>query len=238
MFNIPDKYKVNQKVDTKLFIKKDLKQIEKKRLKESLKSIVLTHQLVGEEIPSIINENYNCQVIMFLEVEIDNIKNASFVGEIIQEEIKPLCIIRIFDSSMERYYFSEKRLNIQDTSSIVIENKVVTDESSIFFYDNWVEKLKETLAYNNIISRENKLFFYIEMMVKAFIISELKLNETNEKLLNSSLWYSSTKVKSLLIYLKEIERLKLQLKKTKDTKEKVKINGELKVLNKKVLDLV
>ena len=238
MFNIPDKYKVNQKIDTKVFIKKDLKQIEKKRLKECLKNIVLTYQLVGEEIPSIINENYNCQVIMFLEVEIDNIKNAAFVGEIIQEEIKPLCIIRIFDNFMERYYFAEKRLNIQDTSSIVIENKVITEESSIFFYENWAEQLKKTLDYNNIILRENKLFFYREMMVKAFIISNFKLNETNENLLNSNLWYRNTKVKSLLIYLKEIERLKLQFKKTKDTKEKVKINKELKVLNEKILDLI
>lgn len=238
MFNIPDKYKVNQKIDTKIFIKKDLKQIEKKRLKESLKSIVLTHQLVGEEIPSIVNENYNCQVIMFLDVEIDNIKNASFIGEIIQEEIKPLCVLRLFDSSMERYYFAEKRLNMQDTSSIVIENKVITEESSIFFYDSWVVKLKNNLDYNKIISRENKLFFYREIMTKAFIISNLKSNEINEKLLNSSLWYSSTKVKNLLMYLKEIERLKLQLKKTKDTKEKVKINKELKVLNEKILELV
>ena len=235
MFNIPDKYKVNQKVDTKLFIKKDLKQIEKKKLKESLKSVVLTHQLVGEEIPSIINKNYNCQVIMFLEVEIDNIKKASFIGEIIQQEIKPLCVIRLFDSSMERYYFAEKRLNMQDTSSIVIENKVITEESSIFFYDSWVEKLKDILDYNKIILRENKLFFYREMMTKAFIISDLKLNE---KLLNSSLWYSSTKVKNLLMYLKEIERLKLQLKKIKDTKAKVNINRELKVLNERILDLV
>ena len=159
MFNIPDKYKVNQKIDTKVFTKKDLKQIERKRLKESLKSIVLTYQLVGEEIPSIINENYNCQVIMFLDVEIDNIKNASFIGDIIQQEIKPLCVIRLFDSSMERYYFAEKRLSMQDTSSIVIENKVITEESSIFFYENWAEQLKKTLDYNNIILRENKLFF-------------------------------------------------------------------------------
>ena len=76
------------------------------------------------------------------------------------------------------------------------------------------------------------------MMVKAFIISNFKLSETNENLLNSNLWYRNTKVKSLLIYLKEIERLKLQLKKTKDTKEKVKINKELKVLNEKILDLI
>ena len=75
-------------------------------------------------------------------------------------------------------------------------------------------------------------------MVKAFIISNFKLSETNENLLNSNLWYRNTKVKSLLIYLKEIERLKLQLKKTKDTKEKVKINKELKVLNEKILDLI
>lgn len=238
MFGIPDKYKVNQKIDTKLFIKKELKQVEKKRLKDCLKNIVLTHQLVGEEIPSIVNENYNCQVIMFLEVEIDNIKNASFIGEIIQQEIKTLCIIRLFDSSMERYYFAQKRLSMQDSSNIIIENKVITEENSIFFYDNWVEGLKEVLDFNNIVSRENKLFFYREMMTKALIISDLKLNEISKRLLDSKLWYSSTKVKSLLTHLKEVERFKLQSVKIKDTKEKVRINKELKILNEKILELV
>ena len=238
MFGLDDKYKLNKKIDLKTFIKKEFNASDKKRLKESLKNVNLVYQLVGEDIPSIINEEYNCQVILFLDIEINNIKNASFVGGIIQSEIKSLCIIRIHDKNTQRYYFAEKRLNLQDNNNVIIENIVITKESSIFFFDDWVERLEEYLKFSNIILKENKLFFYREMMTKAFIISELNFDLEGNKLLESNLWYNSRKVKEVLINLKEIEKLKLQLKKIKDTKEKVSVNKKIKKLNEKIMRLV
>lgn len=238
MFGLDDKYKLNKKIEVKTFIKKEFNASDKKRLKESLKNVTLAYQLVGEDIPSIINEEYNCQVILFLDVEINNIKNASFVGGIIQSEIKSLCIMNIHDKNTQRYYFAEKRLNLQDNNNIIIENIVITKESSIFFFDDWVERLEDYLKFSNIILKENKLFFYREMMTKAFIISELNFDFEGNKLLESNLWYNSRKVKEVLINLKEIEKLKLQLKKIKDTKEKVSINKEIKNLNEKIIRLV
>ena len=238
MFGLDDKYKLNKKIDLKTFIKKEFNASDKKRLKESLKNVNLVYQLVGEDIPSIINEEYNCQVILFLDIEINNIKNASFVGGIIQSEIKSLCIMKIHDKNTQRYYFAEKRLNLQDNNNVIIENIVITKESSIFFFDDWVERLEEYLKFSNIILKENKLFFYREMMTKAFIISELNFDLEGNKLLESNLWYNSRKVKEVLINLKEIEKLKLQLKKIKDTKEKVSVNKKIKKLNEKIMRLV
>ena len=238
MFGLDDKYKLNKKIDVKTFIKKDFNVSDKKRLKESLKNVTLVYQLVGEDIPSIINEEYNCQVILFLDIEINNIKNASFVGGIIQSEIKSLCIMKIHDKNTQRYYFAEKRLNLQDNNNVIIENIVITKESSIFFFDDWVERLEEYLKFSNIILKENKLFFYREMMTKAFIIIELNFDLEGNKLLESNLWYNSRKVKEVLINLKEIEKLKLQLKKIKDTKEKVSVNKKIKKLNEKIMRLV
>lgn len=238
MFGLDDKYKLNKKIDVKTFIKKEFNVSDKKRLKESLKNVTLVYQLVGEDIPSIINEEYNCQVILFLDIEINNIKNASFVGGIIQSEIKSLCIMKIHDKNTQRYYFAEKRLNLQDNNNVIIENIVITKESSIFFFDDWVERLEEYLKFSNIILKENKLFFYREMMTKAFIISELNFDLEGNKLLESNLWYNSRKVKEVLINLKEIEKLKLQLKKIKDTKEKVSVNKEIKNLNEKIMKSV
>ena len=238
MFGLDDKYKLNKKIEVKTFIKKEFNVSDKKRLKESLKNVTLSYQLVGEDIPSIINEEYNCQVILFLDIEINNIKNASFVGGIIQSEIKSLCIMKIHDKNTQRYYFAEKRLNLQDNNNVIIENIVITKESSIFFFDDWVERLEEYLKFSNIILKENKLFFYREMMTKAFIISELNFDLEGNKLLESNLWYNSRKVKEVLINLKEIEKLKLQLKKINDSKEKVSINKEIKSLNEKIMRLV
>lgn len=238
MFEISEKYRVNQKVDIKAFIKKELKQSDKKRLKESLKGVVLIHQLVGEEIPTIIDEQYNCQVIAYLNVEVDNIKNASFVGTIIQEQLKTLCVMNIYDKNTQRYYFAEKRLNLQDSSSVVIANIVITKESSIFFFDEWIDKLQEYLDFNNIILRDNKLYFYREMMAKAFIISEFGINLETKKILDSKLWYSNVKAKNLLNYLKDLERIKQQLTKAKETRDKIAINKELKNINEKISGLI
>ncbi|WP_294354948.1 DUF4391 domain-containing protein [uncultured Clostridium sp.] len=238
MFGLDDKYKLNKKIDVKTFIKKDFNVSDKKRLKESLKNVTLVYQLVGEDIPSIINEEYNCQAILFLDIEINNIKNVSFVGGIIQGEIKSFCIMKIHDKNTQRYYFAEKRLNLQDNNNIIIENIVITKESSIFFFDDWVERLEYYLKFSNIILKENKLFFYREMMTKAFIISELNFDFEGNKLLESNLWYNSRKVKEVLINLKEVEKLKLQLKKIKEIKEKVSVNKEIKNLNEKIMKSV
>ena len=146
--------------------------------------------------------------------------------------------MKIHDKNTQRYYFAEKRLNLQDNNNVIIENIVITKESSIFFFDDWVERLEEYLKFSNIILKENKLFFYREMMTKAFIISELNFDLEGNKLLESNLWYNSRKVKEVLINLKEIEKLKLQLKKIKDVKEKVSVNKEIKNLNEKIMKSV
>lgn len=99
MLGINEKYKVNKKISISTFINKDLDSKEKSRLREYIKSIVLTFQISGEEIVSVVNEKVNCQVIMFFDVEIKNIKNARYVGEILQRQIKPLCLIRLFDDN-------------------------------------------------------------------------------------------------------------------------------------------
>lgn len=238
MFGLPEKYKVNQNIDVKTFIKKELTTSDKKRLRETLKSVKLAYQLMGEEIPSIINDEYNCQVILFLEIEMSDIKNATFVANIIQEEIKPLCVIKLYDGNKERYSFAEKRLNLQDERNIIIENMFITKESSRYFEETWAEKLQETLEFNNVILKENKLFLYREMMIKAYIISELNLNTEGNKLLQSNLWFNSRKANVLFEILKEIDKEKLQLKKASDLREKSRVNGSLKSLKERIEKLV
>lgn len=238
MLGIPEKYRKTQKIDVKTFIKKDLKIIEKKRLKESLKQVILTHQIYGEDIPSLITDEYNCQVVMFLDIEIENIKDASFIGNIIQSQIKSLCVLNIHDRNTGVYYFTEKRLNMQDSQNIVIENIVITKESSIYFEDDTKQLIQKHLDFNNIILKENKLTFYRELMAKGFILSKYNFSLEGSRLVESNLWYNSRKVKELLNGLKEIEKLKLLLKKTKVLKEKAAINKEIKMMNEKIASLL
>lgn len=66
MFDLPDTYRVDVRVALKDFIPKDLKPNDKKRIKDAVKSVRLDYQITGEEIPSVNNEEYRCQVIQFM----------------------------------------------------------------------------------------------------------------------------------------------------------------------------
>ena len=58
MFNIPDRYRVDVNVALKDFIPKDLKPNDKKRIKNTVRSVTLGYQIAREEIPSVIDVEY------------------------------------------------------------------------------------------------------------------------------------------------------------------------------------
>lgn len=235
MRNLPKRYEVNKKIDKKNFLSNDLKPNDKKKLKEALKKVILTHQIQGEEIPSIINSEYNCQVILFLDVEIDSIKNAVFVSNILQNQFKPLCVLNIYDENKQRYSFAYKRLNLQENQNIIIEYSMLSKESSLFFQDETKEFIDKYLDYENILLKDNKLNFYLELMTKAYIISNTNDLET---IMKSNLWYNSKKVKELLEALKDLEKLKILSGKTKNMKDRTIINKDIKTVNEKIKNLI
>ena len=66
-----------------------LRSKEKKLFKENVLEIRLLYQIAGEDLPSLLNDEYDCQVILFLNVQLNKLKNASFVGHIFQRLINP-----------------------------------------------------------------------------------------------------------------------------------------------------
>ena len=91
MFNIPEHYKTDVKLALKDFIPKDLKPDDKKRIKDAVKEVRLMYQIAGEEIPSVISDEYRCQAIQFYDMELKSIKDAAYLASMYQKMIKPLC---------------------------------------------------------------------------------------------------------------------------------------------------
>ena len=231
MLGIPEKYKLNKKFDVKTFITSDLTPKEKKRIKETVIDVSLEYQLVGEEIPSLINEEYDCQAILFFGIKLSTIKDASFVGGIIQKLGKPLYVLRFYDhTGVEAYYFARKRLNIQDKSQIVIEDAVITLPASQQFEDEINTLMKVYSAFEKLKNKTNKLCLYLEMMVKSYIISNTSLWSGSKTLLVSKVWYNADDVVSLFLKLKRVEQLKREQKSTKTISNSSKINSELKAI--------
>lgn len=225
MFRIDEKYLLNKPFKPSDFVHKDISKNDKKRLKETIKSANLKYQIKGEEFPSLIDENYNYQVIMFFEIEINSIKNAVFVNNILQKQvIKAPCVFKFYDTSSSCYAFAEKRLSLQEENQVIIEDTFVTPSLPLNMITD------ERLNFSNIKNKSNKKTFYTELMVKTFIMSNLKLVSDLESVFDVSLWYDERKKMDLFYKLKALSRLQEQQLKTSVPKEKVEINSQMKNL--------
>lgn len=231
MLSIPSTYEINKEFTLKTFITADLTVKEKKRFKEVVEGVQLSCQITGEDIPSLVSKEYDCQAILFFSVRLTELKNTNFVGNIIQRLVKPLCVIRFYDyTSKEVYCFSHKRLNLQDSTQIVIEDIVYSSPTSMQFRDETNILIQEYAGFDRIQNGGNKLDFYLEMMVKIYIISNLSLWSGTKKLLVSGVWYNRDNMLNIYTQLKRVEQLKKEQKSAKTVAENSKINAELKQL--------
>lgn len=228
MFGLSGRYAVNRTFATKTFIPKELSLKDKKRLRETLLSVTLNSQITGEAIPSLADGEHYCQAILFFEIELKKLKDAVFVSGIIQNRVKELCVIRFFGMAGEVYSFAAKRLNRQDTNEIVLEDTYLTPELPVGFPNDTKRKFLSQLDFGNIKNKNNKLCFYLEMMLRAFIITGKGLYSKQTELLDSKVWYNYEDMKTLFTELNQLLNSKAALKSAVVPAEKVRVNSEIK----------
>lgn len=165
MFNLPDEYRTDVDVMLKDFVPNDLKANDKKKIKDVIKSVRLDYQVAGEEIPSVNNEEYRCQVIQFYNIEVTNIKVANYLAAIYQELIKPLCVIHIYDAKDEVYSLAIKRLSQTDNTKIVVEQQVLTDKYMLGLPDINRDRLLAYMDYTKLKNKTDKVQAYKELPV-------------------------------------------------------------------------
>ncbi|MDR2581604.1 MAG: DUF4391 domain-containing protein [Fibromonadaceae bacterium] len=228
MFNIPSRYTANSLIEPKTFILRTMKKQEKERISENLLAVQLMWQIAGEEIPSLKDENYDCSVVMGLDIKLKAIKDSTFFAELIQRMVKAPCVVRFYDHAEEIYSFAHKRLSHTDATQVVIVNRVETPPLPLVLPDETAEKLKRYLAFDALLNNTDKLSLYLEATVKAFIISHPKLYNGIEDLLDQKLWYNRENFLVLFGRLLELLRLNTELRAEKLPSECAKLNGEIK----------
>ncbi|WP_104410677.1 DUF4391 domain-containing protein [Clostridium algidicarnis] len=228
MFNLPEKYKVGKKIPMKDFIPKEFKPDAKKKIKESVKSVILSYQIMGEDIPSLVNEEYNFQVIQFYNLELADIKRAAFIANLYQEIIKSPCVIRLHDSSNETYSFALKRLNQNDSTQIVVTDKVLTAVYPIVLPSTDKNNLLRELAYGNVKNNDNKGSFYFELYLRAYILTNDKVYAGAKSFLSKPIWYSLSKQKEVYALLCNLASNKEKVQKAVSNSEKMKLNQEIR----------
>jgi hypothetical protein len=228
MFVLPEKYHKNTPIDIKTFVKQADKKADKEKIRNDVVAVRLSWQIFGEEIPSFHSNDYNCPVIMGLDVQLKSMKTVANFAELLQHMVKAPCVIRFYDHAEEVYSFAHKRLNAHDSEEIVIVNRVETPRLSLTLPDKTAEKLKQYLAFDALLNKSDKLSLYLEATVKAYIVSNPKLFSGIDLLLDGKVWYNKEATLVLFGRLLELERLKCELKSEKLPGVKVRLNGEIK----------
>ena len=137
MFSIPEKYKKDANIPKKAFIDTvGLLPASKERFRKAVEQIQLKYQIEGFDIPNLVNDEYNCQVIMFLRVSLSDLKQVNFVNSIIQTNINALCVVEYTDGVEVQYSFADKRLNKQNKKEVVIENEYITTKLLLEFQND------------------------------------------------------------------------------------------------------
>ena len=237
MMNIPEKYILNKKIPIKEFIPMILSSNIRKNIKDNVKKVVLTYQIYGEEIPSLINDIYNCQLIQFYDFELENIKKAKYISEIYQRLIKSLCVLRIYDNNKEIYSFALKRLNQNDKNEIVVSDEFLTEEFETYLPSFSKRELENIISFEKILNKSNKVNFYFEVYTKVFIQKYQKIYQKSKEILEKPIWYDESKSKMIYELFKNMINLREKIEKINLASEKVKCNQEIREIIKKIEEI-
>jgi len=216
-------------VALKDFIPKDLKPNDKKRIKDAVKSVRLDYQIAGEEIPSVNNEEYRCQVIQFYDIEVANIKDANFLASTYQNLIKPLCVIHMHDTKDEVYSMAVKRLSQTDDMQIVLEQTLLTDKYMLGIPDSNRDRFMAYMNYSTVKNKINKVQLYKEWFYKAYMVVNEKAYIHTDKLLDGNTWYDSDRTARICQKYVELVTSRGKLKTAVTNAERMKINKKIKI---------
>ena len=228
MINMPERYEVNQEIKLKNLILKKFKPIEKKKIKEYIKSVTLKYMINDEEIPSVEDEKYNFKVIQYFDFEITDIKKAGFLANIYQELIKTPCVLRFYDNSKEAYSLALKRLNQNDRNEIVVTDTVMTETFDLSMSGSAKREVEGVLDYSKTLNRTNKVNFYSEIFIKNCILKNRKYYQKSGNILETLIWYDRNKMINVFENFKNLVMYKEKIKSTIRNSEKVEINKKIR----------
>lgn len=239
MLSLPEKYKKDVSIAKVIFVRgANLAGAEKKRFETAVEEIRLTYQIEGFDIPNLVNDEYNCQVIMFIRIRLKTLKQAAFIAKIVQKCIAPLCVVEFTDGVNEQYSFADKRLNKQNQKEAVIENEYLSDLLPMNYQSDQKTLFSLYIDHETILNRNNKHTYYIEMMTKAFLVFNQAVYSGSLKILDSRVWYDDEKAMLFFPLLKRLKSLKQSAAKADTIAEKSAYNKEMKTIIEQLENLL
>lgn len=226
----PDRYKTNKKYPKKLFLEnKDIEAKDRSFIKKHVISVDLSHQIMGEDVPSVDNEDYKYKVIQYLEVEVDDIENAKNIGEIFQGIFKSPLIIRFYDEKgYYTYSLALKRISKVNSNEIVITDILNTKKLDSIINIDVKSLYDKYINFDSLLNTLNKVYLYYEIYIKAFIIDNRKEINSYKDLLDSKIYYDFNNMVDTYTALNSLIKCENNIKKASTMSKKIEINNKKK----------
>jgi hypothetical protein len=219
--SLPDRYLIQKELSIQQFLQVGLDRQKKKKLRQDIKAIYLLGQIAGEEIPSLITEEINCQAILFLNVQLSHIKEAQGVSSLMHQIVKPFAVLRMEDTPGKVLYaFAMKRLNKLDIDQIVLEQ--------VFLYAPPLVESSLPYPFDKILQQSNKHLFYMELFLRHLISSKSYVWSQLSSFQSSSIWYQQERMQSLISLIMQGDSMVQSLKQADDIAEKARLNEQYK----------
>ena len=225
MIELPESWRVEssgKRLNLKSFNPATLPTAQRARLRNILRKATLTHQLTGPEIPSLVTEEYRCQAILFLDIELTELRHADFAARTIQPQIKEHAVLRLHDGSGRfALSFAHKRLSLTEDNAVVVADSYCTEPQA-------TAAALAPLHHTALINRLNKRDHYLEAMAKAFLLDHPKIFIGALRLFETKLWFHGPTILALFRALAELESLKTRKDRTRSLADKAALNTTIK----------
>jgi len=228
VFGIPDEYSRHRTTNPDKFPLYRLKPADKKRFRSNLKELTLESVITNDCIPSYVNGTDTVMALQFFSARVDSIRSAPFVCGILQRIIKTPCVVHIESERYERISFAQKRLNLQDTTSIVVIDEFLTHPLPRGVAGTDEHLIEEFAGWNAIINRTSLHSFYLEMMIKCYIITHRDVWSGMTDLLSSKVWYNTDDAIGLYHEVKRVVHLSEGRGNSQTVGNSARLNSELK----------
>lgn len=228
MLGIPDECLVKRSIDVKRLPLGDLKPGERTRFRSVVRELAVTAVLTDKVLPADSAEGRLVQAVQVFEVRLDSLRSAAFVCGILQRMTKTLCIIFVRDDRQEQFSFALKRLNLQDASEVVVTEEFLSVPLTSGVAGSGMRLMEKYAGWDSVVNMTSLYSWYLELMVKCFVITHRKVWSGMEGLLESKVWYNSDEVYSMFCVLQRLTALSEERSRSLSMGESMRLNGELR----------
>lgn len=227
-FLVPADCLVEREVDVRRLPLESLKPAERRRFRACVEELRVVAVLNDAVLPRYEEDEYLVQAVQVFSVRLDSLRSAAFVCGILQRVTKTLSVVVAGNGREEVFSFALKRLNRQNAKEIVVTDEFLTDNWICGGFSSEQQLMEEICGWGHVVNATSLFSWYVEVMVRCFIVANRDVWSGMGELLSRKVWYNTKEVLAMFDLLQELVTVTEERRRVVTVGEAAMLNGELK----------